>query len=161
MSHLRGGMGSEVGVYFSPRGGCQEAIIREINQAKATIDVAMYYFTSWPLAEALIEAERRGVEVRVYLDESQDGYKYSKAKEISDSGAEVRFEDHPGKMHNKFAVIDGKVLIAGSYNWTKAAEEKNDENVLVIRDEVLTEVFGKKFEEYWGVAKKLLILPQH
>lgn len=137
-------------IYFSPQGGCQEAIIREIDQAKKTIDVAMYYFTSKPLAEALIRAERRGVRVRVYLDESQKTAKCSKVKELETGGCEIKFEDGPGLMHNKFCIIDKRVVITGSYNWTSAAERKNDETVLIIFEEDVARTFVEKFKEYWN-----------
>ena len=92
---------------------------------------------------------RGGCEVRVYLDESQKAGKHSKVRELLAGGAEVRFEDGPGLMHNKFCVIDGQVLITGSYNWTGAAEEKNDENVLVIFSGEAVKMFEEQFERMW------------
>ena len=84
--------------------------------------------------------------MRVYLDESQEAGRWSKAKELLAGGCEIKFEDGPGLMHNKFVVIDGRVcLITGSYNWTRAAEEKNDENMLIIRNERTVQMLGEKF----------------
>lgn len=124
-------------------------IIQQIDKAKESIDVAMYFFTSGPLAQALVRAEKRGVEVRAYLDPSQKTGRYSRTNELLAGGAEVKFKDGAGLMHNKFCVIDSRVLITGSYNWTKAAEEKNDENILVIVDKEVVGAFGKRFGEYW------------
>ena len=110
-------------------------------------------------------AEKRGVEVRVYLDESQEKQKYSKARELEAGGCEVRFENRSGLMHNKFCVIDGETLItgsyyevtrfceAGSYNWTKAAETKNEENVLVIFSGGAVKMFEEQFERMWRLVE--------
>lgn len=140
---------NRIRVYFSPQGGCENAILKAISQANKTVDVAMYTFTSQPLAAALAEAENRRIEVRVYLDKSQKNGKYSQAANLAAAGCEVKFEDSSGLMHNKFCVIDSRLLITGSYNWTKAAETKNDENLLMIPDKSLAEIFEGKFEEYW------------
>jgi len=66
-------------VYFSPKGGCTEAIIKEIDKAKTSILVQAYSFTSAPIAKALLEAYKRGVRVEVMLDKSQRTEKYSSA----------------------------------------------------------------------------------
>jgi phosphatidylserine/phosphatidylglycerophosphate/cardiolipin synthase-like enzyme len=142
--------GTVTEVYFSPNGGCQEVIIKKIETATSTIDIAMYYFTSIPIAEALVKAEKRGVEVRMYLDKSQKKGKWSKGSYLAKNGAEIRYKKGSGLMHHKFAVIDGKVVITGSYNWTKAAEVRNDENLLVIYDEGIVKRYLRKFKELWN-----------
>ena len=68
-----------VEVYFSPKGGCTEAVVREIDAARTSIRVQAYSFTSAPIAKALVEARRRGVDVQVILDKSQRTEKYSSA----------------------------------------------------------------------------------
>jgi phosphatidylserine/phosphatidylglycerophosphate/cardiolipin synthase-like enzyme len=142
--------GTATEVYFSPNGGCQEVIIKKIKSATDTIDIAMYYFTSVPIAEALAKAEKRGVEVRMYLDKSQRKGKWSKSSYLAKNGVEIRYKKGNGLMHHKFAVIDEKVLITGSYNWTKAAEGRNDENLLVIYDEKVVKRYLCKFKELWN-----------
>ena len=66
-------------VYFSPNGGCQEAVLSEISNAKKSIDIAMYSFTSREIAQALVEAQKRQVKIRIVLDKAQRNETYSKA----------------------------------------------------------------------------------
>jgi len=132
-------------VYFSPTGGCTEAIIKELNQAKISILVQAYSFTSAPIAKALLNAHKRGVKVEVILDKSQRKEKYSSADFLANSGIPTLIDADHAITHNKVMIIDGEVVITGSFNFTKAAEEKNAENLLVIRDKALAE----KYIENW------------
>jgi len=136
-------------VCFSPRGNCAREIIQELAGAKKTIDLAIYYLTSKALADMLVEMKGRGVAVRVYLDEGQETSKHAKAQYIKSHGVMIKFESGSGLMHNKFCVIDGRTVITGSYNWTKNAETRNDENVIVLHDPDVAMIYQRKFEEYW------------
>ena len=121
-----------VSVYFSPNGGCTEAIVEALNTAKTTILVQAYSFTSAPIAKALVEAHKRHVDVQVILDKSQRSERYSGATFLSNEGIPVFIDAAHNIAHNKLMVIDGKIVITGSFNFTKAAEEGNAENLLVI-----------------------------
>ncbi len=136
---------TEVRIYFSPNGGCEDAIIEALSHAKKEIDVAMYAFTSRNLARALVNAQRRGVRVKVVLDGSFDQEnQYSKGEFLRRNGIPVklvsprgewgRAREWEGKMHNKFAVIDDSTVITGSYNWTATAERVNHENLLIFTE---------------------------
>ena len=72
-----GGATAPVEVYFSPKGGCTQAVVRELNRAQETVLVQAYSFTSVPIAKALLEAHKRGVKVQVILDKSQRTENYS------------------------------------------------------------------------------------
>ena len=119
-------------VYFSPHGGCTDAIIRELNKAKSTILIQAYSFTSAPIAKALLNAHKRGVKVEVILDKSQRTQKYSSATFLYNPGIPVKIDAQHAIAHNKVMIIDGETVITGSFNFTKAAEENNAENLLVI-----------------------------
>jgi TonB family protein len=135
-------------VYFSPHGGCTEAIIRELDKAKFSVLVQAYSFTSAPIAKALLGAHKRGVKVQVILDKSQRTDKYSSATFFLNQGIPVRVDDKHAIAHNKVMVIDGETVITGSFNFTKAAEEKNAENLLVIHDKKLAERYIKNWQEH-------------
>ncbi len=121
-------------VYFSPKGGCANAIIRELDKAKTTILVQAYSFTSAPIAKGLLNARKRGVKVEVILDKSQRTKKYSPADFMANQGIPIKIDAEHAIAHNKVIIIDGRIVITGSFNFTKAAEESNAENLLVIRD---------------------------
>jgi phosphatidylserine/phosphatidylglycerophosphate/cardiolipin synthase-like enzyme len=135
-------------VYFSPHGGCTDAVIRELNKAKSTILVQAYSFTSAPIAKALLSAHKRGVKVEVILDKSQRTQKYSSATFLFNAGIPVKIDAQHAIAHNKVMVIDGETVITGSFNFTKAAEENNAENLLVIHDRKLAERFTKNWQEH-------------
>lgn len=135
-------------VYFSPHGGCTDAIVRELNQAKNTVLVQAYSFTFAPIAKALLNAHKRGVKVEVILNKSQRTQKYSEADFLVNSGIRTYIDAAHSIAHNKVMIIDGEVVITGSFNFTKAAEEDNAENLLVIRDNKLAELYRKNWNEH-------------
>ncbi len=135
-------------VYFSPRGGCTDAVIRELNKAKSTILVQAYSFTSAAIAKALLNAHKRGVKVEVILDKSQRKDGYSSATFLYNQGIPVKIDAQHTIAHNKVMIIDGETVITGSFNFTKAAEENNAENLLVIRDRKLAERYVKNWQEH-------------
>jgi phosphatidylserine/phosphatidylglycerophosphate/cardiolipin synthase-like enzyme len=121
-------------VYFSPRGGCTEAIVRALDCATNSVIVQAYSFTSAPIAKAIVEAHRRRVQVAVLLDKSQRTEKYSSADFLNNAGVATFIDARHGIAHNKVMVIDGRLVLTGSFNFTKGAEENNAENLLVIND---------------------------
>ena len=141
---------AETKVYFSPNGGCQEAIVTELNKAQKSIDIAMFSFTSREIANALIEAKQRHLKIRITLNIDQIKDPYSKCKFLVSKGINVKFHMGQGLMHNKFAVIDNLVVLTGSFNWTATAERKNSENLLIIRDEELAKADTKQFKHLWS-----------
>ena len=126
---------------FSPRGGCTEAIIKEIDNAKSEIFVQAYSFTSATIAKALLNAHKRGVKVEVILDKSQRKEKYTSATFLSNAGIPTYIDDKHAIAHNKIMIIDRAIIITGSFNFTKAAEEKNAENLLILKNKELAKVY--------------------
>ena len=137
-------------VYFSPRGGCTEAIVNELNNAKSEILIQAYSFTSTPIAKALLNAHKRRVNVEAILDKSQRKERYTSATFISNAGIPTYIDDRHAIAHNKVIIIDRETVITGSFNFTKAAEEKNAENLLIIKDKEL----AKAYMENWYKHKE-------
>ena len=135
---------------FSPNGGCTECIVKEINAAKSEILVQAYSFTSAPIAKALTKAFKRGVKVEAILDKSQKTEKYTSATFISNAGIPTYIDDKHAIAHNKIMIIDRETVITGSFNFTKAAEEKNAENLLVIKSREL----AKDYMDNWHKHKE-------
>lgn len=135
-------------VYFSPKGGCTEAIVRELNSAQQTILVQAYSFTSSPIAAALVAAARRGVRVEAVLDKSNVTGKYSEADFLVRGGIPTWIDRLHAIAHNKVIVIDNSTVITGSFNFTKAAEESNAENLLILRAPQLASRYTASFLEH-------------
>jgi phosphatidylserine/phosphatidylglycerophosphate/cardiolipin synthase-like enzyme len=145
----------ETSAYFSPKGGCTREIVNLINNSQRSIDIAIYSFTSSRIAKALIDAHNRGVRIRVIIDEGNGKSRFCVGPLLESAGIEVRYKrgSGGGLMHNKYAIYDGKVLSTGSFNWTGSAERRNDENLVVIRnDRRLIELYRKNFEKLWKLA---------
>ena len=136
-------------VYFSLYDNPQKEIIKNINQAQAFINIAMYIFTDREIALPLVKARERGVKVRLYLDQDQVDYQYSQSRFLVQRGIKTRISFNNYIMHNKFAIIDNRLLLTGSYNWTFSANNRNDENLMVIDDPEIIEIFQNQFINLW------------
>lgn len=145
---------------FSPQGKCSIHIVREIQNARRELLVAVYAFTSGDLAGALVQAKKRGLMVQVIIDrefDSRNDKSQGKFLEVQRipvrrlSGAKPPHSvKEVGLMHQKFAVIDRRIVFTGSYNWTQAADTFNDENLLVFRDAgALAEEYRSIFIRLW------------
>jgi phosphatidylserine/phosphatidylglycerophosphate/cardiolipin synthase-like enzyme len=121
-----------VAAFFSPNGGCTEAIVDQINEAQRQVLVQAYSFTSAPIAKALVDAHKRGVDVQVILDKSQKSERYTSATFLANEGVPTYIDAAHKIAHNKVMIIDGRTVITGSFNFTKSAEEGNAENLLII-----------------------------
>lgn len=141
-------------IYFCPEDRCEDAIVSLIENSKESIDVAMYTFTSRDSLTALVDAAKRGVGVRVYLNNDQRNEKYSKAGFLRKKGIPVKFHDHDGLMHNKFAIIDDEIVATGSFNWTASADTRNDENLVFIKNKQVSEAYKKKFDALWKKGRQ-------
>lgn len=138
-------------VYFSPRGGATEAITREIRNAKSEILVQAYSFTSAPIAKALLEAYKRGVKVEAILDKGQRKERYTSATFLNNAGIPVLIDSSHAIAHCKIIVIDRQTLITGSFNFTKAAEDKNAENLLIIKgNKLLVDKYLDNYADHRG-----------
>ena len=137
-------------VYFSPHGGCTQAVVDNLNWAEKYALVQAYSFTSKPIAEALIAAHKRGVNVKVLLDKSQLHGKGSRLDMLADAGIPVMIDAKHAIAHNKVMIIDGVTVLTGSFNFTTAAEDKNAENLLVIHDKTV----ARKYRNNWDSHSK-------
>lgn len=139
-------------VYFSPGGGCTEAIVGVLVEAKQTVLVQAYSFTSTPIATALAAAKARGVDVRVILDKSQRTERYSGADFIAHAGIPLLIDEQPAIAHSKVMIIDSAVIITGSFNFTSSAESRNVENLLVLRSVELAASYAANWQARAAVS---------
>ena len=126
---------------FSPDGHCSSLILEAISSARETVRVQAYSFTARPIAEALIDARRRGVDVAVIVDKSQTSERYSVMDLLTEAGIPLYVDYCCAIAHNKVMVIDSKKVVTGSYNFTQSAESRNAENLLVIDDDKMAKAY--------------------
>ncbi len=149
---------SNLEIYFSPN--IKKHLITEINSAKNSIDIAIYVFTDRDVADALNRIAKRGVKVRVLFGETSDQFSSSVDEslvpEIEKKKDGIHKFESDGIMHNKFAVIDENTVITGSYNWTYSANAKNNENLIIIRDNSqIARKYEDEFTRLWRRGRTL------
>jgi phospholipase D-like protein len=132
-------------VYFSPDGGCTQAIVEEVGKAKRTVLVQAYSFTSDPIAKALVAAKKRGVDVEAILDKTDYG---PAVNVIVDAGIPTYMDPAHAIAHNKVIVIDGQTVLTGSFNFTSSAENRNAENLLVVRDQPIAAKYAANWQTH-------------
>jgi len=143
----------EVEVYFSPGGGAREAVIQSIQSATNRIYVAMFYMSSADIVDALCQARLRGVDVYAVFDDSQrQSFRYLQyGIQMRVHGIPVRYGfPNQGKMHSKFAVVDGRAVLSGSYNWTESAEHLNTEDMTILRSAATAHSYETQFARIWN-----------
>ena len=128
---------SKIDTCFTPPSGCSKVITAIIDKARTSIYVQAYGFTDVDIADSLIAAHKRGVQVKILLDKSNLYSKYSKLAKIKSAGIDVLIDNVPGIAHNKVMIIDEYTVITGSFNFSKNADYKNAENVIIINDPIV------------------------
>ncbi|MGD0232887.1 MAG: phospholipase D family protein [Syntrophorhabdales bacterium] len=141
-------------VYFSPNGGATQAIVREIDNATLEVLVQAYLLNSAPIAKALVNAHKRGVSVEAILDKSREAPKYTGATFLANNKIPTYIDAEHAIAHSKVMIIDKQTVITGSFNFTKASEEKNAENLLIIRSEVLASYYLDNWQKHRQHSKR-------
>ena len=143
--------GTRIEVYFAPEDQVSAEIIRIIESAEQRIDFLAYSLTSDEIADAIIKQAEAGIQVSGVMEQEQvrsnRGGEYSR---FIQEGLDIRLDGNPANMHHKVIVIDGKIVITGSYNFSYNAEERNDENVLVIYDPIIVGLYMEEFDRVYS-----------
>jgi len=141
---------TEARAYFSPGEDCLRKLRELCAAAKREIDVCVYTVSDDRLSEALLDAHRRGLRVRILSDDHKLHDDGSDILCLRDAGIPVRLDRGPAHMHHKFAVFDRIRLASGSFNWTRSASDGNEENLVITDDARLVGPFAERFERLWG-----------
>jgi len=143
--------GAETEVFFSPEGGIKEIILKEIEAATSTIDLAILEITSPDMARALLNAKQRGVKVRIIADSRHANSKSSQITYLIRGGVPVKVLGgaKKGVVNHRFVIFDGTRVITGSYGWSEASEKWNYENILVLKESEAVASYQKEIERLW------------
>lgn len=146
--------GTEIETYFSPDDGVQKRIVEVVNSAQESIYFMAFSFTSDPIGEAMRARARAGVTVAGVMDDEQIksnvGTEYDPFRQ---AGLDVYRDGNPGQMHHKVIIVDERIVILGSYNFSNAAEIRNDETVLIIHNEQFAAQFVEEFRRVYAQAE--------
>ncbi len=117
------------------------------------IYVSMFYLTNYWITNALVEANNRGVEIKIIVDETLKKEPKSQIDKLEKAGINIKTENWRGKMHQKSMVVDGYITVIASTNWTGASEYSNDENMLIIKNENISQKQEREFFRLWKSIK--------
>lgn len=140
---------SSTRVYTSPGDDCWQRIVGLFASCRRAADVCVFTITDDRIADAMIEARRRGVALRVISDDDKATDRGSDIVRLSEAGVSVRVDRSPHHMHHKFAVFDDATALTGSYNWTRSAAKHNRENVLITDEKSVVGAYRQCFAELW------------
>ena len=131
---------------FSPGTDCLNRIISLCNQAQHSIDVCVFTISCNDITRALLSAHQRGVSVRIISDNDKRNDKGSDVDQLDEAGIAVTVDRTEHHMHHKFAIFDNKILLNGSFNWTRSASKFNQENISTTDNPALLLAFSREFE---------------
>ena len=139
-------------VFFCPQDNCAEQLIKKIDSAKESLYIAIYSFTHDGIADAVIRAKGRGVDVKVIFDYDMSANTSSDDELLASKGVSVARRNGSGIMHNKFSVIDGALVATGSFNYSNNADTRNEENLIFIESKKIAQQFNQDFNSIWIVS---------
>jgi phosphatidylserine/phosphatidylglycerophosphate/cardiolipin synthase-like enzyme len=145
---------ADISIYFSPKGGAKQALIRELDKAEKVICVQAYSFTDKEIAAALNRAAERKVAVAICIDEKRLMERHCVAV-ILDKNIHIYSDAKHAIAHNKIILIDNEVVITGSYNFSAGAELRNAENLLIIKDSTIFLQYKKNWEKHIEHSKTI------
>lgn len=136
---------TDINVYFSPEDNIERIITERIKKAKQTIHFLAFAFTSNKLSDEMILLHKKGVSVHGIIEKIGSNSKDSKYVKLKLEGIDVKLDKNRHKMHHKVIIIDERITITGSYNFSKSANEKNDENILILHNEDIAKLYLEEF----------------
>jgi phosphatidylserine/phosphatidylglycerophosphate/cardiolipin synthase-like enzyme len=134
--------------YFSPGEECRNAIIRRLSRAKKRIDICVFTISDNEITRAIEQAFERGVPLRIVTDNDKANDRGSDIYHLQQRGIPLCMDISSNHMHHKFALVDDE-LINGSFNWTRSATERNEENIVITNHKGLIGQFEDAFNALW------------
>jgi phosphatidylserine/phosphatidylglycerophosphate/cardiolipin synthase-like enzyme len=134
---------------FSPGDGCLTTILAELGRTRKTADICVFTITDDRIAQAIVAAHQRGVQLRIITDNDKQYDGGSDVERLRRAGIALKVDETEHHMHHKFAILDGETLLNGSYNWTRSASAFNEENLVVTSDRKLISTFSHQFAKMW------------
>ena len=130
--------------YFCPEDECAQKIVDLINNAEKSVYFMAFAFTNENIADAIIK--KGNLYIKGIFDSGQASGKYSQFRRMQEFGIDVIKDKNKRKMHHKVFIIDNETVVTGSFNPTKSAETRNDENIIIIHDAKIAKLFLEEFE---------------
>ncbi|MDD9954163.1 MAG: phospholipase D-like domain-containing protein [Candidatus Woesearchaeota archaeon] len=137
--------GTFIELYMCPQDDCEDAVLRTLASAQQEVKFMIFTFTSDPVGDLLVQLHESGISVEGVFEKRQNS-QYAEYEKLKEWGLPVFLDGNKGTMHHKVFIIDERIVITGSYNPTKSANERNDENLLIIHDEEIAKKYLAEYE---------------
>lgn len=147
--------GNHISAYFSPEDDPLDTLVGIVSSAENSIHFMAFSFTSDELGQAMVDNIALGIKVHGLFETRGANTEYSECNRLLSFGADVRLDGNPRTMHHKVIIIDGAIVVTGSFNFSANAAESNDENLLIIWDPEIAKLYEAEFERLMGEAKML------
>jgi phosphatidylserine/phosphatidylglycerophosphate/cardiolipin synthase-like enzyme len=134
-------------------------LISVMNSANSTLDIEIYSLTKKDIVNAIADAKKRGINVRVMTDaeQSRTNLQKEELQRLKDVNIPIKINSHKGILHDKVTIADGKIVTTGSFNYTSNATYDNDENLVIIHDTKIAGDFDKEFNAMWNDASRFSV----
>jgi phosphatidylserine/phosphatidylglycerophosphate/cardiolipin synthase-like enzyme len=144
--------GTVIQVYFSPEDKVLDRIIPIVAGAQSNIRFLAFSFTDYPLAKAMIDRSAAGVDVAGVYEKTGSETEGAELKTFVCAHVPVRQDGNPRFLHDKVIVIDNRIVISGSFNFSNNATDNNDENVIIIDNPEIASLYMQEFGKVWSIA---------
>lgn len=141
---------TNINAYFSPEDNIERIILERLKKARRSVHFLAFSFTSDPLGEELIRLHKKGIAVKGVIEREGSDTENSEYNKLRVEGIAVKIDRNPGLMHHKVIIIDEALLITGSFNFSKGANVKNDENVIILDNAEITGEYMKEFARVYN-----------
>ena len=143
----------DINVYFAPEDNVEKIIHGRIAKAKKSVKFMQFSFTSQPLADIMIKKFKEGIDVKGVFEKKGSRTEYSQYTKMKIENIPVRLDGNRYTMHHKVIIIDDHIVITGSFNLSKNANTRNDENIIIIGSKEIALKYIEEFNRIYGKAK--------
>jgi phosphatidylserine/phosphatidylglycerophosphate/cardiolipin synthase-like enzyme len=144
--------GTSIQILFSSEDHAVSSLIALINDAKFNIRFLAFSFTDYPLAQAMIDRAKAGVDAQGVFETFGSNSDRSELKTFWCAGVPVRQDGNGSFLHDKVIIIDNSIVVTGSLNFSSSADEDNEENVVILDNPEIAALYLQEYQKVWGVA---------
>lgn len=149
LDHLFTPQKQQMEALFFPSEDSYQRVIQVLKGAKQSLDICVFTITDDRITDVLFRHQEAGLPIRVITDDDKAADLGSDVIDLARQGMSVRFDNSPDHMHHKFAIIDRRLLLTGSFNWTRSASLRNQENLIITDQPALVASFQQEFDKLW------------
>lgn len=136
-------------VLFFPSEVAFQRLLQMLDEVRQTIDICVFTITEDRIANTLVQLHQRGIAIRIISDDDKALDLGSDVNALAQKGISIRFDRSTNHMHHKFAILDNRLLLNGSFNWTRSAFLYNQENIVISDQPKLLHAFQQEFDKLW------------